>query len=421
MDTENVQKTFHFLLPNKYRKNEVEYLSMLKDFSTVQSLQYFYNMNLTIETLSFWERKWLLEDIDYLVVGAGIVGLSSAYHLKKSQPKAKIIVIDKGILPFSASSKNAGFACFGSPTEILDDLKNISPKEVWETVQMRWKGLNALKNWLGETEIDLQTIGSWDLIQSQEDVEIVRNKMQYLNNELFNITGEKNIYSEDKEILSRFGFEKMESAFQNRLEGQLDTSLLIQRAIKKVNETGITILRGVNLSSYTAHQNEVELNTNFGTIKTGNLLLCTNGFTPEIEEKWDVKPARAQVLVTKKIYDLKIKGTFHVDRGYYYFRNVGDRLLIGGGRNINFKKEETLEIETTSEIQSGILEKLNQIILPNTDFEIDFSWAGIMGVGEKKQPIIERVNDRVCVGIRMGGMGIAIGTLVGQKLAQMNS
>ena len=56
-----------------------------------------------------------------------------------------------------------------------------------------------------------------------------------------------------------------------------------------------------------------------------------------------MQPARAQVLITKPIKNLQIKGTFHLDKGYYYFRNIDNRILFGGGRNLDFKTEETSE------------------------------------------------------------------------------
>ena len=41
-----------------------------------------------------------------------------------------------------------------------------------------------------------------------------------------------------------------------------------------------------------------------------------------------------------------------------------------------------------------------------------------MGVGSEKKPIIEKKLNYV-VGVRMGGMGIAIGATVGKKLADL--
>jgi len=378
-------------------------------------------MNLSVNDLSYWERKMFFNSIDFLVVGAGIVGISCAFHLKELHPTSKVLIIDKGILPFSATSKNAGFACFGSPSEILSDLRTTESLKVWETVDKRWQGLQALQHWINNKEIDLQVNGSWDLIQnSLKSTEILDN-LTFLNGEIQKITGEKNVYSEDKESINRFGFQKLDSMFNNKLEGQIDTAKLNIALLKKAAEKEITILRGIELLSYQTDYDVVKLETNLGQIQCSNLVLCTNGFSASILTEINIEPARAQVLITKPIENLKIKGTFHYDEGYFYFRNIDNRLLIGGGRNYNFQQENSAEITVTEDIQNAIENVLSTIVLPNTSYEIDHRWAGIMGVGNDKSPIIKRLNKRVCAGVRMGGMGIAIGTLVGKELAELHS
>ena len=57
------------------------------------------------------------------------------------------------------------------------------------------------------------------------------------------------------------------------------------------------------------------------------------------------------------------------------------------------------------------------MILPETHFEIDHRWSGIMGVGDQKKPKIEQRSENVFCGVRLGGMGVAIGSLVGNELA----
>lgn len=42
-----------------------------------------------------------------------------------------------------------------------------------------------------------------------------------------------------------------------------------------------------------------------------------------------------------------------------------------------------------------------------------------MGVGLSKKPIIEKIDDKIAIGARMGGMGVAIGAMVGKKLADL--
>jgi hypothetical protein len=62
---------------------------------------------------------------------------------------------------------------------------------------------------------------------------------------------------------------------------------------------------------------------------------------------------------------------------------------------------------------------LQTVILPDTKFEVDYAWSGIMGIGKDKSPIIKKTNNNVAFGVRMGGMGIAIGSEVGKSLSKL--
>lgn len=147
-------------------------------------------------------------------------------------------------------------------------------------------------------------------------------------------------------------------------------------------------------------------------------MFATNGFATELTKN-QVKPARAQVLITKPIQNLKIKGTFHLDEGYYYFRNIENRILFGGGRNLDFEGETTTELTQTKIIQDKLEELLKTVILPNQFFEIEQRWSGIMGVGNQKKPIVTQLSNNVYCGVRLGGMGVAIGSLIGKELANL--
>lgn len=375
---------------------------------------------LNVDKTSYWERKNYFDNVDFLVIGAGIVGYSTAIHLRKKNPKAKILVLERGYLPSGASSKNAGFACFGSPTELADDIQSFGEAHVWETVKLRLEGLEYLKQLLGKDTIDLQINGSWDLItEGQKDrFDEIAALIPYFNEQLEKITGEKEVYSIDNTISSRFGFEKIYGSFHNRLEGQIDTSKMNTAFYKLAIQLDINTLFGIEALSIT-HDDKAVVNTNIGKIEAKSVFICTNGFAKQFLKEDDILPARAQVLITKPIENLNIEGTFHYQEGYYYFRNIDNRILFGGGRNLDKIGETTTEIETTRQIQDRLEALLKEVILPNTPFEIDHTWAGIMGVGETKKPIIKKVDTNVYCGVRLGGMGVALGTLVGKELSEL--
>lgn len=378
-------------------------------------------MNLNIDELSFWERKNYFEGIDFLIVGSGIVGLSAAIALKEKYPQSKVLIVERGFLPSGASTKNAGFACFGSPTEILDDLRHIPSDIVWNTVAKRWNGINTLLELTGHNQIDYQQHGSWDLIFPEQKNEITEtnSKLSMLNQELQKITGIENVFSIDDSCAEKFGFKGIETSFFNKLEGQIDTGKLINRLNSIAVQKGILQLFGIQIEGFQSHYYNVGIQSNRGYFKTNNLIICTNGFAKKFFPDFDVHPGRAQVLVTTPISELKIEGTFHMDKGYYYFRNIDDRVLIGGGRNLDFSGENTFEFGTTDLISQKLEGILKEIILPNNDFSIAYKWSGIMGLGNTKAPIVQKIDNKIAVGVRLGGMGVAVGNSVGRELAEL--
>ena len=376
---------------------------------------------LNIEQLSYWERTTYFDGIDFIIIGAGIVGFSAAIEVKKKYPGSKIVILERGYLPAGASSKNAGFACFGSVTELVDDLSKMGEDSVFETVGKRWEGLQNLKSVIGQNYLQLETFGSWDLISPNEIVELpfLRKKIDYLNEKMIRITGEKSVFSEDNSCSATFGFNGVNTSFFNRLEGQIDTGKMLARFHQIAVEMGILCLYNISVEAISSDSKKVELVTSIGKISAEHALICTNGFAKQFLPDEDVFPARAQVIVTSPIENLPVKGTFHFQQGYYYFRNVENRILLGGGRNLNFEGETTTELATTAEITHALKQMLSEMILPNRVFTIDYSWAGIMGVGATKAPIVKKIDSRTAVGVRMGGMGIAIGSLVGKELADL--
>ena len=101
---------------------------------------------------SYWEQKNFF-NYDLIVVGAGFTGFSTAIHFKEKFPKASVLILERGLFPTGASTKNAGFACFGSLTEILDDLWHMTQSEVLALVEKRYRGLTQIRKVFGDKSL----------------------------------------------------------------------------------------------------------------------------------------------------------------------------------------------------------------------------------------------------------------------------
>jgi len=370
--------------------------------------------------LSFWEKDSYFSNLDVVIIGSGIVGLNAALHLREKSKKLKILILERGILPTGASTKNAGFACFGSTSELLDDLKNHTENEVFSLIEKRWKGLLKLRKTIGDKNLNFYTWGGYELFDSEEKYKTCHEHISFLNKHLSPIIEKKSIYKNADTHLKTLGLKNVKHLILNTAEGQLDTGKMMKALIKKAIANDISILNGIEIKSIEDSGNAVELKMTDGNyIKSKKVIIATNGFAKQLLPDYDVNPARAQVLITEPIKNLKLKGTFHYDSGYYYFRNINNRILLGGGRNLDFKGETTTKMHTTSLVQNKLEELLYNTIIPYAKPKIEMRWSGIMGIGSQKQSIIKAVSKNVYCAVRMGGMGVAIGTLVGEEVAEM--
>ena len=370
-----------------------------------------------MNTISYWERESFLEKRDYIIVGSGIVGLTCALELKQLNPQASITILEKGFLPAGASTKNAGFTCFGSPSELLDDLNHLNAEDVFKLVENRVNGLAKLRRIVGDRNMEYKEYGSYELFKDTELYHKCIDNLEYLNKQLKPIFNQNTfeVFTKPKD----FGLAKESLLIKNVFEGQLNTGLMMKNLITLATKAGVEILNGFTVANIAKINEGWKVLGKQTSIETKKLILCNNAFASKLLPELDVKPARAQVLITKPIKNLKIKGCFHMDRGYYYFRNVANRVLLGGGRNLDFKAEETFEMSTSIKIQEHLKALLKTKILPNQEFEIEHSWSGIMGMGNSKTTLLKQLDESLFCAIRLGGMGVALGTDVGQKVANL--
>jgi len=371
---------------------------------------------------SYWERSSFIDHADVIVIGSGIVGLSAALHLKKSEPQLKVLVLERGFLPSGASTKNAGFACFGTVSEQLESLERSSEEEVARLVDYKWRGLQRLRENLGDSNIDYHQHGGYELFMADEakhaDQQI--EKIPYLNNLLKQAIGADSIYSVANSKIADFGFSNVSRMMYNPFEGQIDTGKMMRALLNKVYDAGILVLNSCSVTSIEQQDNGIQLITSQGNFKSGKVILATNAFADQLFPELKVIPGRGQVLVTKPIDGLKLKGTYHFNQGYYYFRNINNRVLFGGGRNIDFDAEATWDFGHTEKVKQQLIAYLNEVILPGQKAEVDYWWSGIMGFGEDISPIVKQVEHNVFCAVRCNGMGVAMGSLVGEEVAELS-
>ena len=367
--------------------------------------------------LSFWEKQWL-KNADIVVLGSGIVGLQCAIHLKNKYKHRQVWVIDRAPISFGASTRNAGFACFGSMGEILDDASRMGEKAALDLYEMRFRGLEMLLHDFGASKLGYENTGGYEIFKDAAEFEQAAAGIDKINSELRSVT---DVSPFEIKPTAKLGMHIHDKAIHTALEGTLQTHLLYDAIHTAATAAGVRIFGGFAVRRF--QQNDAgkwHIETENGyDLLAKDLILCTNGFSKSLLPELQVTGVRGQVLVTSPIPGLAWRGLMHADKGYLYFRALGSRILIGGARNTDFETETTTEMEPTEAIQSRLRDFLEQVVIPGETFEVEHSWAGIMGMDADRSPIVQKLDEGLYACVRMGGMGVALSALVSRKLAEI--
>jgi glycine/D-amino acid oxidase-like deaminating enzyme len=92
---------------------------------------------------------------------------------------------------------------------------------------------------------------------------------------------------------------------------------------------------------------------------------------------------------------------------------------MGGMRHLFSNSESTSVQGNTDDVVRALTIFIQHKIHTTSEIEIDLAWSGILGVGNDERPVVMEVQERVFVGVRLGGIGVAIGSLIGEELAEL--
>jgi glycine/D-amino acid oxidase-like deaminating enzyme len=369
--------------------------------------------------LSFWEKNSLIS-YHHIIIGAGITGLSTACELKERFPHQSVLVLERGILPSGASTKNAGFACIGSLSEKVADVKLMGKDKLIQLVIDRYEGLQLLRKRLGDEAIGFESYGGYELIFHEQE----KNFLHQLDevNSWFRPYFKKDLFSMEPHKINSFGFDanKVETLVCNEVEGQVDTGRMMANLWSYAQQLDVKIICGAEVTHIDERSDAVHVLLNNMEFIAQKIYVCTNAFTQTLFPNIQLKPGRGMVLATAPIHDLKVKGIFFFDDGYYYFKNFEQRIIFGGGRNLDMQGEETTAFGLNPKIQAQLHQYLKEVILPNTPYTIEHEWSGIMAFGSDKTVCLEKISERQFMGVRLNGMGVALGSKLAADLVNLS-
>ena len=262
--------------------------------------------------LSYWE-KTTLRHFDLVVVGGGIVGHFTALFYAQKNPQHRVAILERGLFPSGASTKNAGFACFGSIAELEHDVASIGEEATAALVMKRYKGLQLLREALGDEAIDYREVGGYEVCFEPPKQE----RIDFFNDLLEVHLGARPYSVQPSE---GYGFStKVTRLIKNALEGTVDTGKMMAALQQKVAQAGVLTFTQsvVEKIESTSKGKTVYIQTADGSVAffARQVALCTNAFSRKFLADEELEPGRGLVLVSKPHPAFHWEGSFHYHDG----------------------------------------------------------------------------------------------------------
>lgn len=353
-------------------------------------------------TVSVWQADDTqpVREVDFLIVGAGLVGCAAAYFA--AQAGANVVITEARDVALGASGRNAGFMITGLVAyyhHAIEQYGHAITREVYalsEKTHAYWRGFAR------DGDVRLDECGSMLLAESEAEVEDLRQAIKAMHAD-----GIEAIYH-DHDPLGRGYYAAIEQPWDAAVQPVELTKAVFKRSGAELVD---------NNELYAIRQDApdcVTVYTRKTVFKARRVLLCTNAYSPYIDPYFVGKiiPTRAQCIVTEPLPEPVIATCGYSDYGYMYYRMTFDqRLLIGGGRKQNKPLENDTSDDRISAPVQQVLDTYLRTRFPEVTAPVARRWAGIMGFTADGLPLVGTLPDKPSVGFAVGfnGHGLALG------------
>ena len=360
---------------------------------------------------------------DYLIIGAGYTGLSTARKLSEINSNKKIIIVDAQLAGEGSSSRNSGYLVDTTLNDGFTSNKNISNYKT--KVKIYNLGITAVKKFINQYQVDCDwnECGKYFASSNIKDISVAKKFSELLLKLNFN---NKILNYEELENKLGTSFYKIAVFTEG---GILINPAKLVRAMIDVLPKNVKLYENSPLIKWNKNNNFIDCQFEKNSIQTNKIIFCTNGFLKSLNVKKNFNfPLTLTASMTRPLDDEE-------------FKSIGEPKEWGVlpirpmGATIRFTKDRRLLIRNTAEMKNpnsmskDELEKRKIIHLKGlikrfptlkTNL-IDDSWSGIVSRSRNSSQIFEMIDKNIYVAGCYNGSGIGVGTLFGEQIAIMAS
>ena len=367
-------------------------------------------------TISFWQQADLGAEIecDLAIIGGGIVGVSTAYWIKKAAPRLRTVIIESRTTASGASGRNAGFLLQGTDANYATDVTRFGP----EKARLLWSFTEENRQLIGSEcspeRIDLNPSGSLLAAGSAEEATLLQKSAEHLRQEQIPVTSWS-----AQEVKERLG-----GVFHGALYIDSGASINPVKLVRELAGTsGALLLEHHPVHAIDPQGDKTVIYTRRRRILAERVCLTLNAYLPRLLPSTHhlIRPVRAQMLSTGPVtHWLPLPLYSHY--GYYYIRQSLDgSVLVGGARHLFEKTEIGYDDRTTAPLQNALLSYFATHFPDKQTLSPTSRWSGTMAFTPDGLPIVsplENAPDSLWAA-GFNGHGMGYGFRFGRLLANL--
>jgi glycine/D-amino acid oxidase-like deaminating enzyme len=365
------------------------------------------------------------ETCDVAIVGAGFTGLSAALEL--AEQGVDVRVLEAGHIGWGASGRNGGFACVGSHK--LSYGVMIKTYGLAAT-QAFYRSMNEAVD-LVRDNLHRHGIDAW----ASDNGEVT---LAHLPSRIADLRADqaflKDTFGEANEFLSAADLKQQGLSgpgFHAGLKSPVGFGIhplnYVRGLARAAHKAGAKLHAASRLVRWEQRDGVHLLTTNAGTLKARQVIIATNGYTPEDISPWHrgrIMPALSSILVTRPLTaaERQAQGwtsplmAFDSRKLLHYFRLLPDGRFLFGGRG------GTDASNAGGEAYRNVLTSAFHDLFPAwRNIEITHYWRGFVCLAYDLVPYVGPLDDRqtVWTALAYHGNGVAMGSWSGRAVARL--
>ena len=406
--------------------------SIFSDRNKPPWISEYYVRSIWLETAGFYEtlpNPVFAENnakADIVIIGGGLTGLASAYHLSKGFPHKRIVLLEAARCGYGASGRNGGILQGFDNTLIMELYQKHGLEAARRYLEIDRQGPLLMHALIKEHQIDCDLEKS-GLVELALDAEEMQTLVQY-EKKWRTLGIEARLLNQD-EIKQKLNSEMYCGGLRKDDCANLNPAKYALGLKAVVEDLGVEIYECTKVVSVQAG-GQVQLDTEFGSLTAGAAVLATNAYSHKLGYfKKRLFPIGAYIMATEPLNAQNLSAIgwegretmFDIRREKYYFRLTSEnRIVIGGGLSPYFYGNQISSGNYNPAFRQ--LERGFYKIWPQLeDVQITHKWGGTLGMTFDFHPTIGVMEDNrnIYYAVGYSGHGVSWSQLAGKIIAQL--